>query len=463
MPSLRLLATESLDPSGILPQWICPDVARLGWKTWTLPTFEAIQLLGHAAYRAMLVQVVSQLRPHVLLVLPPYDYLDLDSCAQIRNLGTRIVGLVIDDTESAMATTASDADSMGAYFDLWLTSSAAGPCARSGAKPLRWVMAPEALEIDDPRAPTHEAVMVGRHTPRRQSLAQALADSGVDLACFGAGWQNGPLTRRSRIGLFRRATTVIVLMEDRNATPIQLLEAGLLGKKLLIEDPDALARYFPEGEPRPPGFRDVQECVALFARGGSEVWRGVPTWKTLWPELVASLDLGTVPDRQQSAALDQLLASLAHLSELRGNLPGSVACFEAWMRGCPGDAGPRCGLARLAHRVGNWELTLARVREAQQRCCERRPTPVARVSLSRAAPSFGAGLGETGAVDPMLELHVLAIHALCALDRWEEAQAEVQTVPEIQRAAVRDAMLLRTDEGGVREVLEMFRRATLAT
>lgn len=92
----RLLVTETLSPNSPLSQWISSAIQRLGWKTWILPTFEAVRMFGTFTYASMVVKIVNELRPHVLLVNPPYDHLHAEACRKIRKFGTRIIGLAFD-------------------------------------------------------------------------------------------------------------------------------------------------------------------------------------------------------------------------------------------------------------------------------------------------------------------------------------------------------------------------------
>ena len=93
----RLLITETCDPDGAMWRWLSPDVSALGWQVRRLPSQEAVRHLGVAGLQRLVVSTCEQLRPHVLLVHPPYDHLGVSCTDAIRRLGTRVVGFGFDD------------------------------------------------------------------------------------------------------------------------------------------------------------------------------------------------------------------------------------------------------------------------------------------------------------------------------------------------------------------------------
>ncbi len=455
MSTKRLLATETLDPNGPQPRWVTPAIRRLGWQAWTLPTLEAVRLLGPSAYAATVIWIVDQLRPHVLLVQPPYDYLHAAACRRIRQRGTRIVALGLDDPLYADSWDASALTDLRERFDLWATAALDGPTVEAGARPIRWTMAPEAVQMDDPAAPEFHAVMFGRCTEERESTARAVAEAGIEIACFGPGWAAGPITRPSMLGLMRRAKAVITPDDGINSTPLRLVEAALLGARQIVERGGGHRRYLPAKDP-PATYGTPEECARRLARDEPlPAWTDVPTWEQQWPALLAGLELAEQPERERSPVLEQLYATLAHLYQGRGEMLAAVANLEAWASAAPEDPGPKIGLARCAHAGHKWQDAVRLTTEAERALWPYVAKAV--VDLRAFVPDparQGMGLGESGALDPRLDMVALRLHALLMDGKLDQALDEVKAMSPARRRAVKAACYPDADAPGTNELLK---------
>ena len=444
--TFRALVSETLDPDGALCRWLSPDVRRLGWRVFRLPTQEAIHLLGPAAYAKAAVRAVQELRPHVLLVHPPYDHLPVAECAEIRAAGTRIVGLGFDDPLFAAGWDDAAFADFHARFDRWATTSLEGPTVAAGARPVRWALSPEAVVADDPDAPSHEVVMVGRRLPPRDRVVAALEAAGLEVGAYGAGWPRGPVTRARMLGLMRRASVVVTPNDGTAMIKARLLEAAFVGARQIVEYSPDLAAHFPDPAHRPQTWSTPEQCVTA----AQSKPRAIPAealstlrWTARWPELLDGLTFEDQPERTGSPALATLLAAIAHVAEPQGRLAAAEAAYGCWAEHDSARAGALAGLTRCAHADGRYGEA---AEHAAQALAQARVAP-ATASLSAWVPSHGqgAGLGRSGGLDPTVELEALRLHSLLQLGRGEEATALARALPSPRRAVV--ASLLAPEPG----------------
>ena len=433
--SFRALISETIDPDGALCGWLSPDVRGLGWRVWRLPTQEAVHVLGPSELANLTIDVVRDLRPHVVLVHPPYDHLPPSTCAAIRALGARLVGLGFDDPlfdwdEAAFT-------DLRARFDLWATTTLRGRTAQAGAVPIRWALAPEHVADDDPAAPLHEVLLVGRRTPQREAVVAAIEAAGLDLGVYGAGWPNGAVPRARMLGMLRRARVVVTPSDGVDMLKARFLEAAMVGARQVVEWASDLDAYFPEGG-GPPTWRTPEECAALCRTAVAPCDVAAHTWTARWPELVAHLQLADLPARAgRSPTLERLYATLAHGFEARGNDRAARAFFHEWRHASGSAAGALAGLARCAYRADDpAAATLAA--EALER------TEVAPATRDHTmwipAHTQGAGLGQTGALDPTVELEAVRLMALVESGGIAEATSLASALPARRRRAVAAAL-----------------------
>ncbi len=390
----------------------------------------------------MVIQIVKQLRPHVLLVLPPYDHLNLETCKTIRSLGTRIIGLSIDDPKFENLWDETAWTDLRGRFDLWATTAVDGPTIRAGAKPVLWVMAAESVKIIDPTAPGYDAVLLGAYSLEREATAHAVASTGINIACFGRGWAAGTVTRPSMLGLMSKAKVVITPSDGVNATKIPMIEAALLGARQIIEYSDGLERYFSGNNP-PATYGTPQECAERLSSGAPlPEWTDIPGWNTEWPKLLADIPLSEQPERASSPALEQLYASLAHMYEQRGHLLAAIAYLDAWKRIARDGWGATFALARCGYRMGSWAKAAKLAKETEDCLHEKIPAAASNIRFFAPQNYQGKGLGYSGAFDFTLEMTAIRLYSLLMDNKLEEALEEVHGMSSVRRSAVRAAMLL---------------------
>ncbi len=402
-------------------------------------------MLGISAYAALVRRIVDELRPHILLVHPPYDHLNAAICEAIRASGTRIVGLGFDDALFADSWSDAALDDLRDRFDLWATTSQAGRTVEHGARPIPWALSPETVARYDAAAPAHEALLVGRKTPERHAVVAALTDAGVETGVYGAGWPAGSVSRARMLGLIRNAGVVITPNDGVDMIKARMLETALCGARQLIEYSAELSTYFPDE--LPPTWRTPGECVEWVTSGRAiDVWREVPRWTERWPQLLDGLTLADLdaPQTLQSDSLETLYAALAHTYEQRGLLDAAGAFFEVWAE--TSDAA-LSGVARCAHAQERWTEAITAADAALAVVA----APDAVRNLAAWVPSHGqgCGLGRTGALDPGIELDAIRLHARVMAGAVGEATAIAAGLDPSRRSRV--SQVLQPDELAERE------------
>ena len=454
MTPKRLIATETLDPNGALPKWITPAVRRLGWEAWPLPAQEAVHQFGPSCYADMVVAVIEQLRPHILLINPPYDYLGPTACQRIRELGTRIVGLVLDGDRYESIWDSAIWKDFHSHLDLWATTAVSGPAIASGAKSVPWTLAPESVAIDDPAAPSYDAVLIGHHTPQREEMARSVENAGIQIACFGAGWANGPVTRPSMLGLMRRAKVVITPNDGGTIAIARMVEAALVGACQVVEYRQDIERYFTDQD-RPAIYRTADECIHLLtSRTSLHCYQSVPNWETLWPELIADLQLSSQEPRTKSTTLVSIYAALAHSYEQQGRILATRACLEAWNILAPEQWGVKFGLARCAHNMKYWQEAIAFCKEAEEYMKGHLSEATRNLQAFFPASGLGKGLGNSGAVDPRVELTAIRLHALVMNNQLETALSEIQTMSPTRKSTLKATIYADDDNPDIIELIQ---------
>lgn len=428
----RLLASEELDPNGPRPyRWITPDVEHLGWSTVALPTLSAVHLMGTDAYRAFLIRCVDELRPHVVLVNPPRDFLDLSSCDQIREVGALLIAWIDDlpplDDQTQAAEIQED---LARRFDRCVSPLTNANVLGDGVVTVPWVVTTESVDVDDPNAPEHEAVIVAPYTPGRAALARVIADYGVAIACYGPGWSLGPVTRPSRLALYRRARGVIIV----DGQGLELVEAARVGARLIVERVPSLSPYLSAAVGL-ASFSTASECARLFTSGSFPRWTNPPAWDAVWPMICEGLTFADQPERTSAPSLVQFYATLAHVYELSGNTLAAHATFEAWARLEPDAYGPSFGLAQSANKMRQFDKAASQAEQALARL----PPPVA---SARGRIDTESGLGLSGALDPRVEMWAVRLWALQHSQNRHIALKEAAELDPMTARAVRAAIPL---------------------
>ncbi len=433
---LRLLVSEALNPGDFLTRWIAPAVQKLGWKTWTLPTIESVRLLGQSTYASVVVEIVRELRPHVLLVTPPYDYLHPDACRRISEYGTKIIGYGFDDPLFDPSWGETEFADLRSRFDLWVTTSMNGRTVAAGAIPVLWAIAPESVAVDDLFAPSFDVVLLGRFTEQRMEMAEAIENEGFNIGCFGHGWPSGAVTRVSRLGLMRRARFVVIPSDGSDYAPVCMMDAALLEVRQIVEVVPGMERYW-SADDSPATYANADECVAWLRRG-DEVpkWTSIIGWERQWPDIVAQLSLAEQPECTRSPALEALYASLSRFLEQCGQFPAAVACLKCWIEASPECPEPYSRMAAFAFNLRRWSEVVSYSAEAE-RLLQSLIAPAVYNLTSRFPDVHHPDLIlDSTILDPVAGLVGLRFYALLKSGKVDDALEEIGKMTGKQRRAV---------------------------
>ncbi|MEX2665389.1 hypothetical protein UAMX_000614 [Candidatus Uabimicrobium amorphum] len=376
----------------------------------------------------MILKVIQELRPHVLLVHAPYDYLSQDICDKIRKLGTKIIGLTLDDDQFANTWGQKVWDDFHSRFDLWITT--ANNSKKTGAIPILWTISPESIRIDDPAAPFNEVVFMGNYSKEREKLIELIAAKGIAIACYGKGWMNGSLTRPSRLGVMRR-TKLIIIPYDPGSI-FRVVEAALIGVKQIIEFNDHWQKHFVDT--LPTSYTSAEECAEIISNNEVVEWKNIPTWEKQWPELMKRLTLEKLPNRSGSHALEQLYIILSHTYEQQRNFLGMMSCLDAWSYISPEDWGPKFARLRIYYKMQNWEKIIELSEEIRK---EIKDIPYATQESPIIFPSNLRGLGESHSVNPTVEIEAMRLYAFLKADQVNNAVQEIKNMSLSMKTAIR--------------------------
>jgi hypothetical protein len=442
---LRLLVAETWDPDGAMVGWLSMGLDPAQFQVLTLPTQEMLPLFGADGVAAAFRAVAHDFRPDVVLVHPPYDFLDVETIRALKAGGAAVVGFAFDEPLFAAArqhpTIAPRFAAAAGAFDVYAVTgradveslAAMGVSARqlrfaTSAAPFLVRAAPPPW-LRPPPQPTplaHMAVLVGRPYPKRVSLLQALGATDLPLAVFGHGWGEladhlaptiaigPPLSRGAMNTVLATAGAVITTgdWEDVQLPMVKyrLLEAAMLGAPQAVQASVDLGEYFDVHELST--WTDADTCITTLrdliadpegARARAARVRDVTSSRHLAHHRVAELALApTAPDACDPIppAWEMVAAVIAHDAERRGH---TALAFEAHLRRFHATGAPDAlaGLERLSlqqHMDGVVVATPAT------------PPDALRPSLSTAtglAVQMGGapqpGLGHTGSLDPFGE------------------------------------------------------------
>jgi len=455
---LRLLASETLEPGGLLTGCITPAVQRLGWKTWTLPTVDSVRLLGATTYATTVVEIVRELRPHVLFVNPPYDYLHPEACRRIREYGTKIIGYGFDDPLFDTSWGETEFADLRSRFDLWLTTSMNGRTVAAGAIPMLWAMAPESVAVDDPCAPCFDVVLLGRYTEQRVKTADAIARAGFRIGCFGYGWYSGAVTRASRLGLMRRARFVVISSDGPDYAPVCMTEAALLGVRQIVESVPGMERYWSPDD-APATYANTEECVEwLKNEEAVPRWTNIASWEKQWPEIVSRLSLVEQPECTRSPALEALYASLSRYLVQSGYSSSAVACLERWIEASSECPEPYSRMAALAFDLRRWPEVITYAAKAQ-RLLQSLVAPAVYNLTSRFPDVHNSDLIlDSTILDPVAGLVGLRFYALLKSGKVDDALEEIGKMTGRQRRAVSANIVPDFSSAEFQELMDALRK-----
>ncbi|MEM6448017.1 MAG: hypothetical protein AAF704_15850 [Cyanobacteria bacterium P01_D01_bin.123] len=428
MTSWRVLVSEPLDPTRLGYRWLTPTLRQLGHDALPLPVLAAVELLGHSGFHSMLYTLVEQWRPEMLLVCPPLDFMSPALCRDLRTLGTRIVA-VTRPTEFTPVWGEAEFTDLRTRFDRWLVVDPDPAAISAGAQSARWLAARSIVDsVDDAQAPELQVAVVAPATMERAALAQRINNElGLRVGCFGPGWQAGNLTRPSRIGLLRRANIVLTFTEKMSLSETTFFDAALLGKVQLVEHCTDLSRYVPV-TCGPTTFDRSDVCLELLSDLESlSEWSDLPPCEQIWSEWIADLSPGCEGAHDRAPhALVWLYTSIANLYASRQLILQALACAEAWALVAPNDPWLRVFRTRCLTTLKQWGQVL----EASTGLVAELAVHVAETARARpiiVQPSWMANaLGQSRAIDPIVDVVLMRLQALVQLGRGEDAKAEIR-------------------------------------
>jgi hypothetical protein len=432
----RVAFSMTIDPEGAMHDWVDPPT---GWELIRVPTQEAVQLVGIAAYQEMLVEICERERPEILVTHPPYDHLGPAAAERIRAAGTRVIGYAFDDEIFAGSYDAATGEAIGRTYDRYLTT-----------RDVRWATAP--LPSLPARECEFDVALVGRAYRRRSELVEALRAAGISVATRGAGWPEGFVSRAQMLDTYARAAIVLTTADwESFEVPMvkhRLLDTAMLGAFQIAQEAPDLRGYFSVEEV--PSYRDAPSLIeavraALADPAGRREKAAAArrralaehTWQTRFSELLDGIsfeDERPEPERR-SGLLDQILIALASRAEADGRIAAAAALFaERLSRGF--DPAAAAGQGRCLRELGDPEAALAPLRAAVAAAA---PPCAAALDVTIPPAGVGTGLGRLRLFPPGAEPLVHLVAALVELDREAEAAALLDATadPVLARSAAR--------------------------
>jgi hypothetical protein len=382
-----------------------------GVRLVRVPALEAATLIGFRAYQELLVELCAADRAGVLVVTPPWDFLDAATAARIRSAGTKIVACRAAEGREGDDEPTDLYDRVVPAADVLLATAPRPALAE--------------------RTPDHEVLIIGELHPRREAFVDRLLAAGMNVSARGLGWPNGPVSRAHRVDLVGRAAIVLATWPG-GAPTRDLVETAMLGAFQIAQDGPELRRLFSEDEV--PSFGDPEGLVerveaaladapgrrrsALAARERALRER---TFAARWPALVGDVSPQAYDAPPGRARLyEQLLLVLGSRAET-DDRPGAAAAIFAELLGrVPDEPAAAAGLGRCLRDLGRTEEALRPLRIA---AAAHPPTRIARRAAAVPPAGTATGLGRLGIVPPAAEPICFLLAALVEVGRDDEALA----------------------------------------
>ncbi|MBA6329566.1 hypothetical protein H4J46_16775 [Colwellia sp. MB02u-6] len=424
MSNKRLVAMESFDSNTRAYKWIEPEITKLGWDVWSIPTTELIDFLGVSSYLSAFINVIKEVHPHVVLVTSPYDFLGSEAYDEIRALGIRVICLSDDvDYDPSYWNSIKFINAIK-QADLWLVNQPFKAPIAAGALMIPWVTTAESLAVDDHNAPFFEVVLFGDYSSQRESLVLRLAKH-MNIACFGKGWIAGEVTRGSRLGLMRRARTVILVSEENDFSPEFMIEAAMIGANFIVELHSDLARHFVDPEALNTYHSD-EECFKWITSECQAKPAPTPIgWNVIWPRITDKLSLKNRAHEQGiSSTLALLYAAIARFNKERGQHRIAKVCLEHWIKADPSAPEPVMQIARYAYLLEDWEAVVQNTKDAEV------------LLLSKANAWFDDQFETHSGLNIFLELRCLRIRSNLQLGDDEAVLTEIAALNDKDRHTI---------------------------
>lgn len=420
MTSLRLITLESFDSESPFFKWVSPTLRKMGWAVWPIPSVTLYRLLGIQTYRALIVNLVKEIRPQILLLTPPYDYLDLKTASEIKKLGVIIWGYGFDEQDYCQLGKPDNLRHNSKIFDLWTTSVLNGKSRDYGARPICWATCKESLLIDDQSAPASPIVFFGRKTRERELLVETLRKSTIVLS-FGQGWTPTALSRASRLGLIRRAECTIVANDTQISTPLTMVECAMLGKAQIVEETPHMNCYWETGVKVPTYDANSINLEQLNATRTTKIWKTPPAWNELWPNLTDTFQFSPKTLFITSPTYDMLMNILTNHYLGISDYTTLLECLETWAKLSPLCAEPQVKLSQCAFILEKYEKVLEHSHQAKE-ILENNVAPNSPYTVT----SF----------PPIIKVVAMRIRALLLLKREPDIYKEIETMPLLTKQNV---------------------------
>ena len=446
---LRLLLSETWDPDGAMFRWLSGGLEANSVEVLTIPTQEAVGLVGPGGLSAAWRAIAADFRPDVVLVHPPYDYLDRATIDAMRAGGAKVCAFAFDEPLFAPArrlpSVGPDFLESARTFDAYFVTAAedATRLAASGvsARVLRFCtnempfeeVAPVPSLLRPIETPLERsAVLVGRPYARRIALVARLAEAGVPVHVYGHGWSDativarlpggvgiGPPLQRGAMNEVLRRAGVVITTGDWEQQPVAMvkyrfLEAAMCAAPQVVQASPDLATYFDVHEVET--FSDDDECLrgirrllaepvearALGQRSRSRALREHHATGRL-VELIDALGLSRTTDsgsslKPEAAAWELLVAMVAHDAERRGAVRLAAEAYQRLFdRTASADAAAGLGRLALTVKVLGDEIAT----RAPSASLPSKTSAIGLYAQVGALP--GPGLGHMAFIDPTAE------------------------------------------------------------
>ena len=267
---MRILIDQVPNPDEAMYDWLKPDLEALGHEVFTFNPGSQFHHLGPSLWQELWRVHLQACQPELVILYPPYDFLNTASCQWARDCGVRLVGFAYDDEIFLpfYEDPAQDADptlrELAARFDLYLTTSSrtAARMQQAGvpnAHYLPWASSAAGYPLPDP-VKRYSVTLIGSAYPRRVELAYFLQSHGIDLQVWGGGWQeHSGLTWGGRVStaqmrqIYAQSQIVLSPADWSYHAPspmvkIRTLEIALCGAFQLMEDCADLDSYYVRGQ-----------------------------------------------------------------------------------------------------------------------------------------------------------------------------------------------------------------------
>ncbi|MDW7547735.1 tetratricopeptide repeat protein [Pseudoalteromonas peptidolytica] len=441
----RAIVIEDINPYGVLPNWLSPQLESLGWEAVPIPTLQVVRLLGAEAYRHLLIKCVEEIQPHIVFVESPLDYLDVVTCETIRKLGAQLVAWFTSMPSELDNRKERIEQDLRLRFDKCFTPLQSQALLDVGVQPAKWVISPESVIIDDPAAPAHEAVLIAPYNEKLGEFVQHLAEQGVEIACYGQGWYFGAVSRVSRLGLYRRANFVIITKEQR----LEMLEAFAVGAKVIVEDHTSLTSLL-QVENKGAIFSSAIECASLIKGGyGRREPLRLFSVDDLWPCITEGIKIDEGgSEKLPSMSLQLIYSTVAHAYERVDNPRAAQIVFELWHRHAPQSVDAILGQARIAMSINFYENAATYAKKA--------------LELLSAMPQLESMMGYLDFInrqgDPIIEAWNIRLSALAESDQLMVAIDETNQMNDIILRAVEATLDFETMPNKGQELKLAFER-----